>query len=108
MVDLGLDKSDLGILGSILSLTYGMSKFLSGVLADRSNPRYFMAIGLILTGCFNILFGLTSSVVFLLYFGASMGFFRGGGGLLAPNSLLIGTLIKKGALGGGFGVLLKV
>ena len=37
--DLGFDKSDLGILGSILSITYGMSKFLSGILADRSNPR---------------------------------------------------------------------
>ncbi len=79
MVDLGLDKSDLGILGSILSLTYGMSKFLSGVLADRSNPRYFMAIGLILTGCFNILFGLTSSVVFFAIFWGFNGFFQGWG-----------------------------
>jgi len=49
MQDLGFDKSQLGILGSILSITYGLSKFLSGIMADRSNPRYFMAIGLILT-----------------------------------------------------------
>src|SRR3990170_8816744 len=54
MQDLGLQISDLGILSSILSITYGMSKFLSGVLTDRSNPRFFMATGLILTGVFNI------------------------------------------------------
>ena len=43
MQDLGFDKSDLGILGSILYLTYGISKFVSGMMADRSNPRFFMA-----------------------------------------------------------------
>jgi len=69
MQDLGFDKSQLGILGSILSITYGLSKFLSGIMADRSNPRYFMAIGLILTGILNILFGLSSSLIFFCFFG---------------------------------------
>src|SRR5689334_22400426 len=46
--DLGLSKSDIGILATTLSLTYGISKFTSGILCDRSNPRYFMSIGLIL------------------------------------------------------------
>ena len=45
MQDLGLQISDLGILSSILSITYGLSKFLSGMLSDRSNPRFFMAVG---------------------------------------------------------------
>ncbi len=43
--DLGLTYSQLGILSTILYITYGFSKFASGVLSDRSNPRYFMAIG---------------------------------------------------------------
>ncbi len=77
--DLGFDKSDLGILGSILSITYGMSKFLSGILADRSNPRYFMAAGLILTGVLNILFGFTSSLVFFAIFWGLNGWFQGWG-----------------------------
>lgn len=79
MADLGFDKSDLGILASILSITYGMSKFLSGILADRSNPRYFMAIGLILTGVFNILFGLSSSLLFFGLFWGLNGWFQGWG-----------------------------
>ena len=57
MQDLGFDKGQLGILASILSIAYGLSKFLSGILGDRSNPRFFMAFGLILTGLFNICFG---------------------------------------------------
>lgn len=79
MQDLGLQISDLGILGSILSITYGMSKFLSGMLADRSNPRYFMATGLILTGVFNILFGMSSSIVFFAIFWCLNGVFQGWG-----------------------------
>jgi OPA family sugar phosphate sensor protein UhpC-like MFS transporter len=74
-----LQISDLGILGSILSITYGMSKFLSGMLADRSNPRFFMATGLILTGIFNICFGMSSSIVFFAVFWGLNGWFQGWG-----------------------------
>jgi MFS transporter, OPA family, sugar phosphate sensor protein UhpC len=79
MQDLGFDKTQLGILGSILSITYGLSKFLSGILGDRSNPRYFMATGLILTGVFNIFFGLTSSILFFAIFWGLNGIFQGWG-----------------------------
>lgn len=79
MNDLGFDKSQLGILASVLSLTYGASKFLSGVMSDRSNPRYFMAIGLILTGIINILFGLSSSIILFAIFWGLNGWFQGWG-----------------------------
>lgn len=79
MQDLGFDKSQLGILGSILSITYGLSKFLSGILGDRSNPRFFMATGLILTGFFNIFFGFTSSILFFALFWGLNGVFQGWG-----------------------------
>ena len=77
--ELGLSKFELGLLGSVLSITYGVSKFLSGILGDKSNPRYFMSIGLILTGIFNILFG-TSSVfwAFAVFWGLN-GWFQGFG-----------------------------
>jgi MFS transporter, OPA family, sugar phosphate sensor protein UhpC len=79
IADLGFDKSQLGILSSILSISYGMSKFISGVLADRSNPRYFMALGLFLTGMCNIFFGMSSSLwLFMICWGAN-GLFQGFG-----------------------------
>ena len=76
---LGLDKFELGLIASILSLTYGASKFLSGILGDRSNPRYFMSFGLILTAIFNIFFALSSSWwAFALFWGLN-GWFQGWG-----------------------------
>lgn len=77
--DLGFDKSHLGILGSILSISYGLSKFASGVIGDRVNPRYMMAIGLMLTGVCNILFGLSSSIFFFALFWGLNGWFQGFG-----------------------------
>jgi OPA family sugar phosphate sensor protein UhpC-like MFS transporter len=77
--DLGFEKAQVGMLGSILSLTYGASKFISGIISDRSNPRYFMAIGLMLTGVFNICFGFSSSLLFFSIFWGMNGWFQGFG-----------------------------
>ncbi|WP_068467057.1 MFS transporter [Candidatus Protochlamydia phocaeensis] len=77
--DLDFDKSQLGILGSILSITYGISKFASGIIGDRTNPRYMMAIGLMLTGVCNICFGLSSSIFFFALFWGLNGWFQGFG-----------------------------
>ncbi len=77
--ELGLGKFELGLVASILSLSYGASKFLSGILGDKSNPRYFMSIGLILTGIFNILFSFSSMLwAFALLWGLN-GWFQGWG-----------------------------
>lgn len=79
IADLGYTKSQIGMLGSIWSITYGVSKFASGVLSDRSNPRYFMAIGLMITGVLNILFGLTSSLLVFAFLWGLNGWFQGFG-----------------------------
>lgn len=77
--DLGFDKSQLGILASVLAITYGISKFASGIIGDRTNPRYMMAFGLILTGICNICFGLSSSLLFFAIFWGLNGWFQGFG-----------------------------
>ena len=77
--DLGLTKTEIGALASILSLAYGVSKFASGVLCDRSNPRYFMAFGLILTGLCSLLFSFFSSIFLLAFFWGLNGWFQGWG-----------------------------
>lgn len=77
--DLGFTKGQLGFLGSVLSLSYGFSKFASGVLSDRSNPRFFMAFGLIMTGVVNICFGLSSSLTMFAVFWGLNGWFQGFG-----------------------------
>lgn len=77
--EFGFSKFELGLICSILSITYGVSKFLSGILGDKSNPRYFMSIGLILTGVFNFCFGISSAFwMFALFWGLN-GLFQGWG-----------------------------
>lgn len=77
--DLHFDKGQLGLLGSILYITYGFSKFASGIMSDSSNPRYFMAFGLIMTGLCNIFFGLSSSFLLFAVFWGLNGWFQGFG-----------------------------
>ena len=79
MLEEGFSFSELGMLGSILSITYGISKFVSGIMGDTSNPRYLMSIGLILTGVFNIGFGLSSTWILLAIFWGLNAWFQGWG-----------------------------
>lgn len=79
IADLGFTKSELGFLATLFSISYGFSKFGSGILSDRSNPRYFMAFGLIMTGVITIFFGLSSSLVLFGIFWGLNGWFQGFG-----------------------------
>lgn len=58
--DLGFNKFQLGIIVSALQITYGIGKFLNGIIADRSNPRFIMAIGLFCSGLANLAFAQNS------------------------------------------------
>src|SRR5438045_2788865 len=55
---LGVTKSSLGLFLTLHGLLYGVSKFANGVVGDRVNARYFMAIGLFCSAIINICFGL--------------------------------------------------
>jgi phosphoglycerate transporter family protein len=74
--DLHYSNTQLGIIGSLLYLTYGVGKFANGVLADHANPRYFIVIGLLLSALMNVFFGMSSSLWFLAFFWALNGWFQ--------------------------------
>ncbi len=57
---LGYSKGQIGDLLALTAIAYGIGKFLLGAMSDRSNPRYFMPAGLLLTALCNFLFGATS------------------------------------------------
>jgi len=65
----GFSKGQLGIALSAVSIAYGLSKFLMGSVSDRSNPRYFLAAGLIVSSGVMFIFGLmpwaTSSIAIM-------------------------------------------
>ena len=62
---LGYTKTQLGIVVSLLQISYGLGKFGNGILADRTNPRYLMAFGLLLSAFCNILVGLQATLAVL-------------------------------------------
>lgn len=71
----GYDEAYLGLLITVFQLVYGLSKFINGMLADRANPRYFMAFGLLMTGVGTIGFGLSGSITcFVLFWGINAWF----------------------------------
>jgi MFS transporter, OPA family, sugar phosphate sensor protein UhpC len=79
LADLGLEHSDIGFLGTLFYITYGLSKFVSGMVSDQSKPSYFMGLGLIATGIINITFGLSSSLAMFAILWTLNAFFQGWG-----------------------------
>ncbi len=63
--DLHITKADLGLFLTLHGVLYGISKFVNGPFADRSNARYFMVAGLMLSVGANVFFGFSSSVLLL-------------------------------------------
>ena len=58
LLDEGFNKAELGFAFAFLSIAYGLSKFFMGNVSDRSNVRYFMPIGLLLSVIIMILMGV--------------------------------------------------
>lgn len=77
--DLGISKMDLGLFLTLHGVLYGISKFANGPLADRSNGRTFMLVGLVLSALMNVFFGLSSAVVTLGTFWMLNGWVQGMG-----------------------------
>ena len=95
--DLGYSNTELGILGASLYLTYGIGKFINGILSDSSDVRKFMPTALFLSALANLgflastkfitpgeftFFGLPSATVLLwvlAFFWGANGWFQSGG-----------------------------
>jgi OPA family glycerol-3-phosphate transporter-like MFS transporter len=74
LIDEGYSRGQLGVAISAIAIAYGLSKFLMGLVSDRSNPRYFLPFGLVISALVMFVFGFapwaTSSVtiMFVLLF----------------------------------------
>ncbi len=73
---LGYSKTQLGLIVSAHQIIYGIGKLSNGILADRANPRHFMAFGLFLSAIVNLLFGLNASLMVLIILWGFNGWFQ--------------------------------
>jgi OPA family glycerol-3-phosphate transporter-like MFS transporter len=55
-------KAQLGTAMTGLSIAYGVSKFLMGSVSDRSNPKYFLPLGLLLSCAIMLTTGLVKAI----------------------------------------------
>jgi OPA family glycerol-3-phosphate transporter-like MFS transporter len=55
-------KAELGLALTGLSISYGLSKFLMGAVSDRSNPKYFLPLGLLLSCAIMFTTGLVKGI----------------------------------------------
>jgi MFS transporter, OPA family, sugar phosphate sensor protein UhpC len=87
MEQLQLSKTQMGIILSLFSATYAIAKLFNGPLCDRSNPRYFMAVGLGGAAIVNLLFGFSSSILFFAVFWILNGYFQSMGSPIGPKTI---------------------
>lgn len=98
-----MTRTDIGLLATLFYITYGLSKFFSGIVSDRSNARYFMGFGLIATGVVNILFGFSTSLWAFALLWALNAFSRAGARRSVPACSPPGIRATSAAAGGRSG-----
>ncbi|QFI37243.1 glycerol-3-phosphate transporter [Moritella marina ATCC 15381] len=83
LIEQGFSRGDLGVALSAVSISYGLSKFLMGSVSDRSNPRYFLTAGLLMSAAVMFTFGYmpwaTSSITAMFVLLFLNGWFQGMG-----------------------------
>lgn len=86
MLDEGiLDATQMGLIGSALLMGYAAGKLVNGFLADRSNIRRFMSIGLLASAAINVFLGFGPGFTLFLAAWGLNGWFQSIG---APGSIV--------------------
>ncbi len=74
-------------------VVYGVSKGVMSALADKANPKYFMAFGLLMSAAVNVMMGFTTA--FWIFFGLCMlnGIFQGMG--VGPAYVILASWFSR-------------
>ena len=93
MKALQLTKTDIGLLSSAMLITYGISKGLMSSLADKCNPKFYMAFGLLLSCAVNFFLGFSSAYWMFLALVVANGLFQGMG--VGPSFITIANWFPR-------------
>lgn len=58
----GITNASFGIIMTLGGLIYGVSKFVNGILADRTNPRWHLVIGLVICVATSVVLGFSDKI----------------------------------------------
>lgn len=73
---LGINKSQIGLLGGLFLWIYGTGQLINGYVGDKVSSRMYIFIGLLITAVANLAFGFASSLVIMCIIWAFNGFFQ--------------------------------
>lgn len=58
----GITNTSFGIILSLVGIIYGVSKFINGFIADRTNARWHLVVGLSICALLNYIFGFSADL----------------------------------------------
>lgn len=94
---LHLETDQIGILTSLMLISYGISKGVMSNLSDKASPKRFMALGLILCAIINIGFGFCFAFWMFFIFVILNGLFQGMG--VGPSFITISNWFPRSERG---------
>lgn len=97
-----LDAKQLGVMGSALFFAYAFGKFFNGFLADRTNVKRFMALGLLVSALTNLLLGFTHLFIMFVILWGINGWFQSMGA--APSVVSIAQWFSDKERGTRYGM----
>lgn len=57
----GISNTSFGVILSVVGIIYGVSKFVNGIIADRTNARWHLVLGLSVCALVNYIFGFSDT-----------------------------------------------
>ncbi|MEH6892069.1 MFS transporter [Bacillus sp. JJ864] len=90
---LNLSATEVGLLSSSMLIAYGVSKGLMSSLADKANPKRYMALGLLLCAMVNIMMGFSTAFWMFALLVVLNGLFQGMG--VGPSFITIANWFPR-------------
>ncbi|MCG9399756.1 MFS transporter [Escherichia coli] len=91
--EVGLSKTQIGFISSVMYIAYGMSKGVWSILADKGSPRYFYTFGLLACIVINFMIGFSTSFYLFVFLIFLLGIFQGTGA--GPALVVIGYWFSR-------------
>ncbi|MGH7199356.1 MAG: MFS transporter, partial [Planctomycetaceae bacterium] len=101
--ELGLDKTEMGVVLLGLKVAYGVGQFVNGQLAERISARMMLAIGMLGSAVLNVLFGFGTGLYFFLFVWACNGYAQSMG--WTPCMRVVGNWIPPLRRGRAIGIV---
>lgn len=90
---LHLSATEVGLLSSCMLIAYGISKGIMSSLADKANPKLYMAMGLLLCALVNVMLGFSTSFWMFAALVVMNGLFQGMG--VGPSFITIANWFPR-------------